>query len=92
MSQPNWFIYIIRAADNSLYTGVTTDVERRFQEHACGKGAKYLKGRAPIKLVFKQEIGLRGKALRIEHWIKQQAKEVKEQIVKAQRPLAPFQD
>lgn len=87
MSQINWFVYIIRAADNSLYTGVTTDVNRRYQQHRTGKGAKYLKGRSPIKLVFEQKIGTRSQAQRIEHWIKQQTKQIKESIVKKQITL-----
>ncbi|MBL1432522.1 MAG: hypothetical protein COC09_09015 [Gammaproteobacteria bacterium] len=82
MSQQDWFVYIIRAADNTLYTGVTTDVSRRFEQHSSGKGAKYLKGRTPIKLVFQQTIGTRSKAQRIEHWIKQQPKQIKERITK----------
>jgi len=83
MSQKStpWFVYIIRTVNNTLYTGVTTDVSRRFEQHSSGKGAKYLKGRSPIKLVFKQKIGSRSAAQRIEHWIKQQPKQAKESII-----------
>jgi len=80
-SSPCWFVYIIRTASNTLYTGVTTDVSRRFKQHSSGKGAKYLKGRSPITLVFKQKIGSRSDAQRIEHWIKQQPKQAKESII-----------
>lgn len=48
-----WFVYLIRATDDSLYTGITTDVERRFNEHLSGRaGAKYFRGRSPEKVVF----------------------------------------
>lgn len=83
-----WFLYIIRASDNTLYTGVTTDVERRFQQHRIGKGAKYLKGRSPIKLVFQKEIGTRSQAQKLESWVKQQTKQDKERIIKNQIPLS----
>jgi len=49
----SWFVYMLRCADNTLYTGVTTDVERRLEEHNVGpKGAKYTKARRPVKLVY----------------------------------------
>ena len=48
-----WFVYLIRATDNSLYTGITTDVVRRFGEHLSGRaGAKYFRGRSPAAVVF----------------------------------------
>ena len=48
----NWQVYIIVCTDNSLYTGITTDVERRFREHAGSRGAKYFRGRRPGKVVY----------------------------------------
>ncbi|MDD2900653.1 MAG: GIY-YIG nuclease family protein, partial [Desulfuromonadaceae bacterium] len=47
-----WFVYIILCSDNSLYTGITTDVERRFRQHAEGTGAKYFRGRKPLRVVY----------------------------------------
>jgi putative endonuclease len=47
-----WYVYIILCSDNSLYTGITTDPERRFQQHAGGKGAKYFWGRRPLEIVY----------------------------------------
>ncbi|KAB0669903.1 GIY-YIG nuclease family protein [Oryzomonas sagensis] len=47
-----WYVYIILCSDNSLYTGVTTDMERRFRQHAEGKGAKYFRGRQPVRVVY----------------------------------------
>ena len=50
MSQ--WYVYMIRATDQSLYTGITTDVERRFAEHQAGRaGAKYFRGRSPEQVM-----------------------------------------
>ena len=48
----NWSVYIIHCSDNSLYTGITTDVEARFSQHASGKGAKYFRGRKPDAVVY----------------------------------------
>ena len=48
----NWQVYIILCTDNSFYTGITTDMERRFRQHAEGKGAKYFRGRQPVKVVL----------------------------------------
>ena len=51
----NWFVYIIRADDGSLYTGITTDVERRFREHAeSPRGAKYFKGKTPVEVAWSE--------------------------------------
>ena len=72
---------MLRCADGSLYTGIATDVLRRVAEHADGgKGAKYLRGRGPVELVFQQEIGDRSLALRIEHRVKQFPKAIKEDL------------
>lgn len=76
-----WYLYIIRCRDGSLYTGITTDVERRFAEHRANKGAKYLRGRGPLKLVFKKQIGKKEMALKIERLIKKLPKLQKEKIV-----------
>ncbi len=78
----NWFLYIIRCNNKSLYTGITTDVKRRFKEHQNGKGSKYLRGKSPLKLVFKKKIGKKGLALRLEVGIKKLTKKKKEMIVK----------
>ena len=48
----NWQVYILLCSDNSLYTGITTDVERRFAQHVAGVGAKYFRGRSPCRLVY----------------------------------------
>lgn len=67
-----WSVYIIRCGDGSLYTGITTDVERRFKEHAGGgpKAAKYLRGRGPLALVYRREVGSQSEALIEERRVK----------------------
>ena len=72
MSDSVWFVYIIECADSSLYTGVATDVARRFEEHQAGapKGAKYTRGKGPLKLVYQCEVGSRSEACKEELRIK----------------------
>ena len=79
----NWFLYLIRCKHGRLYTGITTDVERRFKEHKSSdkKGSKYLRGKAPLKLVMKKKIGSKSMALRIEAKIKKLSKINKELLV-----------
>jgi putative endonuclease len=48
----NWQVYIILCSDNSFYTGITTDMERRFRQHGEGNGAKYFRGRQPVRVVL----------------------------------------
>lgn len=72
----------MRCADNSLYTGIAADVDRRFAEHRDGKGAKYLRGRGPLLLVLKMPVGSRGQALKTEMKIKKLKKTEKEKLIK----------
>ena len=77
----SWSVYLLRCGDGSLYTGIATDVSRRVAEHKEGeKGAKYLRGRGPLDLIFQQEIGERSLAAKIEHRVKRFPKEVKEDL------------
>ena len=78
-----WYLYVIRTVDNSLYAGITTDVGRRYKEHATGraKAARFLRAHPPNALVFKRRIGSRSLALKIEYRFKQLTKMDKEAIV-----------
>ncbi|EPL8733856.1 GIY-YIG nuclease family protein [Klebsiella quasipneumoniae subsp. similipneumoniae] len=76
-----WFLYLIRTADNRLYTGITTDVPRRFRQHQAGKGAKALCGKGDLQLAFSHEVGEHSLALRLEYRIKQLTKREKERLV-----------
>lgn len=82
-----WFLYLIRCPDGSLYTGITTDVERRLETHRNNRGARRLRGRSPLELVFSQSVGDHGQALRIEHQVKTLSKADKEKIVCGERAL-----
>jgi putative endonuclease len=66
----DWTVYILLCADRSLYTGVATDIEARLATHNAGKGAKYTRGRLPVKLVYQEAVADRGSALQREHAIK----------------------
>ncbi len=80
---PRWSVYVVRRRDGALYTGIAIDVRRRIAEHArqTGKGAKSLRGRGPLHLVFQRVIGSRGLALRVEGTIKRLSKARKEELV-----------
>ena len=79
-----WHVYLIRARDDSLYTGIATDVERRLAEHgeASPKGAKSLRGRGPLTLAFRSPVGDRALALQVEHRVKRLSKPEKERLVR----------
>lgn len=80
----NWSLYMVRCADDSLYIGISTDVERRFQEHSRGgpKSAKYLRGRGPLGLVYDKLVGTRSEALIEEHRLKRLSKPQKEAFLR----------
>ena len=65
-----WVVYILECGDNSLYTGITTDLSARFAAHRAGTGAKYTRGRGPLNLVFQEPAPDRSAATRRESEIK----------------------
>ncbi len=77
-----YYIYIIRCFGGELYTGITTDVEKRFNEHLSGKGAKYTKSHRPKNIEAFWSANEKGKALKLEFRIKQLTKEEKEILIK----------
>ena len=85
-----WSVYIIRCGDNSLYTGISNDVAKRFAVHQSGgsQAAKYTRHRHPLKLVFSQEIGTKSQASRAEYRIKQLPKGTKESLVSGMTSLS----
>lgn len=86
---PEWSLYIIRTSKGMLYTGITTDVERRLAEHQEGgnKGARSLRGKGPLELVFQARAGDRARASRLEWHIKQWPKARKEALVRGELTL-----
>lgn len=69
-SEQVWWVYILRCADGTLYTGMAADVDRRVQVHNRGQGAKYTRGRGPVEAVYREACAGRGEALRREAAIK----------------------
>ena len=78
MTAKAWFVYLLRCSDNSLYCGVTNDIEKRISTHSTGKGAKYTRSRLPVDLVWQSSGTDRSTALRAEHYIKKHSKQEKE--------------
>ncbi len=81
----NWSVYIIHCSDNSLYTGITTDVEARFSQHASGKGAKYFRGRKPEAVVYVEGGHDRSSASREEIRLKKLKSREKWQLIEQTR-------
>lgn len=75
------YVYILKCKDNSLYTGWTTDIEKRLKAHNSGKGAKYTKSRKPVVLVYKEEFDSKSDALRREAAIKKLTREQKLELI-----------
>ena len=76
-----WFVYIIHCSDQSFYTGITTDVARRFEQHAVLKGAKYFRGRRPLQVVYLETGHNRSSAAKRENEIKKISRKEKWRII-----------
>ncbi|SDK98040.1 GIY-YIG nuclease family protein [Natronorubrum texcoconense] len=74
-------VYVLECADGSLYTGYTTDLERRVAEHAAGEGAKYTRGRTPVELQYHECYDSKSAAMSREYEIKQLSRRRKERLV-----------
>lgn len=82
-----WYLYLVRCNDGSLYTGISTDVQRRFEAHRRNRGARRLRGRGPLELVFSHPVGERGPALRLEHNVKRMSRADKERLIRGEAGL-----
>lgn len=80
---PSWSVYIVRCRDGTLYTGIARDIPRRLAEHTGpgGRGARYLRSRGPLELVFEAPVGDRSLALRVERRIKKLRRSDKEALI-----------
>lgn len=87
MMEKNWYVYILRCGDGSLYTGIAADVAARLSQHRSGVGAKYTRGRGPLKLVYQEACPDKGAALRREIQIKGLTKARKEALIRRRRSL-----
>lgn len=81
-----YYLYIIRLSDESLYTGITNDLERRLKEHKKGRGSKYVKGRLPLELEYVEKHEGRSEAMQREAEIKKWNKNKKEKLIQNQKP------
>ena len=85
-----WVVYIVRCADDTLYCGITNDLEARLAAHSAGKGAKYTRRRGPVTLAFAQRCRQKGLALRIEYAIKQLTRDEKLALVAQPKSITPI--
>ena len=80
------YTYIVKCCDNTLYTGWTTDLDRRIEAHNSGKGAKYTRGRRPVELIYAERFDTKQEAMRREWEIKQLSREEKLRLAGKQPP------
>ncbi len=80
----SWYVYMLRCGDDTLYTGITDDVEKRLAAHRAGKGAKYTRGRSPLELVYVEEQPDKSAALRREIAIKKLPRKEKLKLTEKQ--------
>lgn len=83
MTPTPYFVYILECADGTLYTGIATDVERRFAEHAAGKGSRYVKVRGVKRIVYSEQCADKGTALKREIAIKKMSRTEKLCLVRS---------
>ena len=82
MTGRDHYVYVLECADGTLYTGYTTDVERRVAEHGAGEGAKYTRGRTPVEVVLTESFDSRSAAMRREHEVKALSRRAKERLTR----------
>jgi len=76
-----WYVYIVECSDNTYYTGITNDIEKRLSKHNSGKGAKYTRKRGPVKLLWSTESENRSEASKLEYKIKKLKRIDKEKLI-----------
>ena len=77
----HWLVYMLECSDNSIYTGITNNLDNRLKKHQSGNGAKYLRGRLPIKLIYKELFINRSEATKREISIKKMSKKEKKILI-----------
>jgi predicted GIY-YIG superfamily endonuclease len=82
-SDDTWFIYIVCCIDGTLYTGITNDLSRRFEQHNAGTASRYTRSRLPVVLVYQEAQGSRSEALKRELEIKALSRQQKESLIQA---------
>jgi predicted GIY-YIG superfamily endonuclease len=84
----SWFVYILRCADGSFYTGITKEVRRRFQQHNAGTASRYTRSRLPVRLVHQEAVLDQRAALKREAAIKALSRRQKEKLIRQRRRKA----
>ncbi|SAL72141.1 excinuclease ABC subunit C [Caballeronia choica] len=82
-----WFLYLIECSDGSIYTGIATDVDARFEKHSSGKGARYTRSRKPLRVLASFELTGRSEASRAEYWVKRLSAIEKRALIAGVRTL-----
>ena len=82
-SDNSWYVYILRCADGSLYTGITTDLDRRCKQHNAGTASRYTRSRLPVELVYQEARDSQSKALKRELEIKALTRQQKQSLILA---------
>ena len=77
----HWLVYMLECSDNSIYTGITNNLENRLKKHQSGDGAKYLRGRLPIKIIYRELFINRSEATKREISIKKMSKKEKNILI-----------
>ena len=83
-----WFVYLLLCRDQTLYCGITDDVQRRLEMHRSGKGAKYTRGRGPLELVYTEHCESYSAALKREYAIKQLPRSEKLKLIELYKTAA----
>lgn len=83
--EPNWYLYILHCGDGTLYTGITTDVEKRLEAHRAAKGAKYTRGRQPLELVYREACESHSHALKRELAVKKLTRQEKLALISCRK-------
>ncbi len=89
IAEKRWVLYMLECGDSTLYTGITNDLKQRLKRHQAGKGARYTRGRLPVKLVYIEHCKNRGVALRKEHTLKRYCRTVKRALIEKAGMCAP---
>jgi putative endonuclease len=79
--EKSWYVYILRCKDDTLYCGITPDLEKRLEMHSSGKGAKYTRGRGPLELVYQEMVETHSDALKREAAIKRMPRAEKLKLI-----------
>jgi putative endonuclease len=83
----SWFLYMLECSDGSVYTGIATDVQARFDKHASGAGARYTRSRKPVRVLISFELTDRASASRAEYWVKRLTPAAKRALAAGERTL-----